>query len=71
MLTQAQLIASLEPLVDQSDLSAVLLALGRVCNEKAEHIRENWQDKITAGVWDRAAKAIDQVAVNNSVTTVS
>lgn len=58
MLTQAQLIERLETLVDGSDLSSVVMALGLVCAEKAEHLRCNWQDEITARVWARAERKL-------------
>lgn len=61
MKTQAQLIEALEELVDASDLSTVILSLARMCNEKAEHLRCNWQDEITAKVWDRAARKLDKL----------
>lgn len=53
---------ALEPLVDASTVGDVLLALGRVCNEKAEHLRCNWQDNITAAAWDRLATRLDKIA---------
>lgn len=56
---QSKLIEALEPLVDFSSLSDVILALARVCNEKTEHIRCNWQDESTAKAWDRAARVLD------------
>lgn len=59
---QQDLIKALEPLVDSNTLSGVLLSLARLCNEKAEHIRDNWQDKALADEWDRQAKRIDSVA---------
>lgn len=61
-MTQQQIMDALEPLVDAADVSSVLLALGRVCNEKAEHLRINWQDNISANAWDRLAARIDRIA---------
>ncbi len=56
---QQQLIEALEPLVDASTLSDVILALARVCDEKAEHLLINWQDKNRAKAWERAARMLD------------
>lgn len=70
-MTQQQLQDALEPLLDQSDMSSLLLALGRVCNEKAEHIRINWQDKLTSAVWDRMATKLDKLAVDSTAETLS
>jgi hypothetical protein len=60
--TQQGLIEELEPLVDASSLSDVILALARVCDEKSEHLLVNWQDKATAKAWDRAARVLDGVS---------
>jgi hypothetical protein len=71
MLTQQQTIEALEKIVDQSDLASVIIALGLMCHEKAEHIRENWQDPITARVWDRCGKNCMTLSENSAVITVS
>lgn len=63
-MTQQELIRALEPLVDRTSLSDVVLALARVCNEKAEHIATNWQDAGLARVWDRAAGRLDKASVD-------
>jgi hypothetical protein len=52
---------ALERLVDKHGLGGVLWVLVEVCEQKAEHIRTNWQDKATARRWARAAAAIDQI----------
>jgi hypothetical protein len=70
MKTQAQLIEAVEALVDENDLASVLLALARMCNEKAEHL-SFWQDNITARVWDRAATKLDKLIVDSTIETLS
>lgn len=62
MKTQSELIAELEPLVDASSLSDVILALARVCDEKAEHLAINWQDENAAKEWSKAARTLDKTA---------
>lgn len=66
-MTQEKLIEALEPLVDATDLSSVTLALARVADEKAEHIRINWQDNLTARRWDQAARALNTSTRNMAV----
>lgn len=66
-MTQQQLITALEPMIDSATVSDVLLAIGRVCNEKAEHIRINWQDSITAAAWDRLATRCDKLAATTAL----
>jgi len=45
----------LEDMIDTYGLEAVLDALGEICDEKAEHIRSNWQDSVTARPWNLIA----------------
>lgn len=72
MPSQDDLILALEERVDASNLSAVLLALARVCDEKSEHLLINWKDKLTAGLWDRAARKLDRLGGEDStVITLS
>ena len=61
-MTQQELMTAIEPLIDKTSLSCVLLAIGRICNEKAEHLQVNWQDSLTARRWDSVAARIDKVA---------
>jgi hypothetical protein len=49
----------LESLIDSTSLSDVVGALSLICSEKAEHIRENWQDYSLARKWDSASKRLD------------
>lgn len=69
-MTQQKLIEALEPLVDASDVEDVLLALARLCNEKAEHLRCNWQDQTTAKAWDKAANAIDRFTLQAAIKNI-
>jgi hypothetical protein len=49
---------TLEALIDRHGLLHVVTGLEMICSEKAEHIRANWQDKVTARPWDRAANRL-------------
>lgn len=71
MKTQEQLILAVETLVDENSLADVLLALARMCNEKAEHLESNWQDEITARVWDRAARKLDRLSADPAIEALS
>lgn len=59
---QNELIEKLENLVDATSLTDVVLALARMCNEKAEHDRVNWNAVHTAATWDNAAKKLDRIS---------
>lgn len=69
---QQEMMDALEAMVDGSDLASVILALARLCNEKAEHIRINTNPKdLDAKAWDRAARALDTVSTVPSIAQVS
>lgn len=53
----------LEGFVDRLGLCDVLASVANICNHKATHIRENWQDEQLAANWDRAAYLIDSATV--------
>ncbi|BCL39528.1 hypothetical protein [Nostoc sp. MS1] len=55
---------SLELLVDQLTLSAVLEMLERISHKKAENLRTHWQDENTAKLWDKAARQIEQINID-------
>ena len=58
--TEAML--QLEAMVDRVGLANVLFALEHICGAKAEHIRTNWQDRVTAKAWDSDARAMQRAA---------
>lgn len=57
----------LERLIDATSLLDVLTGLEMVCSEKADHIRENWQDKMLARRWDRASAICGKAARNDTI----
>jgi len=62
---------TLEGLLDRERLDGVVKMLREICNEKAEHLRVNWQDEALAGDWDRAARALNRFARHAAVVLVS
>jgi hypothetical protein len=52
----------LEAIMDRTSLKAVLVAIAEICAEKAAHIRENWQDRVTAQPWATASAIVDKTA---------
>ncbi len=57
-LTAREFETELEAWIDSQGLVYVTTLLETICNEKAEHIRSNWQDTITAKPWDRDASKL-------------
>ncbi|AFY45729.1 hypothetical protein NIES21_60690 (plasmid) [Anabaenopsis circularis NIES-21] len=55
---------SLESVVDQLTLAAVLEMLERICHKKAENLRTHWQDENSAKLWDKAARQIEQINID-------
>jgi hypothetical protein len=62
-----ELAETLEALVDQSSMRDVLFMLASIAAEKAQHLREAWQDETTAKRWDKDAKLVEACGckVNN------
>ncbi len=57
--------ATLEDLIDKSSLTDVLNLLANICNEKADHLRSDWQDEQSAKGWERDAAKLDKLSLNN------
>lgn len=43
-------------------ISNVMYALAHICNAKASHLEENWQDRVGAKVWSKRAQFFDDKA---------
>lgn len=54
---------ALEGMVDMTSVAAVLEALGNICYEKAEHLREAWQDHGAAKTWGKDGKKIHALSL--------
>jgi hypothetical protein len=52
---------ALEQLVDRHGLYRIAEALAAVCEDKADHLVSNWQDRPAAGRWSRASNAISRL----------
>lgn len=57
----------LESIIDSLGLSTTLCLMADICREKSEHIQTNWQDKITARPWEKAAKRIETLSNRTDV----
>lgn len=62
---------TLERMIDARSVAAVLAIVADVCQEKAQHIRENWQDEELAQAWERAARRVEVCAQSPAVLRVS
>lgn len=51
---------ALEHMIDSVGLSNVIAALASVCQDKALHIRDSWQDEPLARLWAKQAGLIDR-----------
>lgn len=61
-LTVQQMKGMLESLIDTHNLTSVVQALAYVCSDKADHLRENWQDATAARHWEKASVELDTLA---------
>ena len=64
--TEQQLEESLEAILDAMTLDRILIALGSICQEKAEHIG----DACLAKAWSNAAKFCEDAAGHPAVLAV-
>jgi hypothetical protein len=53
-------LSTLEALVDKHGMTLVLSGLREICRLKAEHLESNWQDAVSAKVWERVGKAVNK-----------
>jgi hypothetical protein len=53
---------ALEEQVDRVGLTQVLGCLSNMCEEKAQHVEEMWQDKRLAGAWSKMAEILDRAS---------
>jgi len=58
----SEAMVALEALVDRVGLGNVLYALEYICREKADHLRHNWQDAVSAKYWDADARKLESLA---------
>jgi hypothetical protein len=54
---------TLEDFIDRHGMKGVMDALARIADEKADHVRTNWQDEKTARTWERDARKADRLAL--------
>ena len=54
--------SKLEEFVDTTSVKRVLLALSSICDGKAAHISQNWQDMPLAKTWMKVSKQIQKLA---------
>lgn len=62
---------SLEALMDECGVQAILEALSAICGEKADHIEQSYNDSITAKVWRTVEGEIGCASVSVSISAVS
>ena len=59
----------LEEMIDKYNMQTVLEVLTDICDEKARHIMESYQDDPLAGYWNRLAGEIGAIAFGLTITT--
>jgi len=53
---------ALEAMMDEHGTAEVLHRIAEVAVAKAEHLRANWQDPVSANVWDQCGLNIEKAA---------
>ena len=49
------MISKIEEMIDEKGIETLAENIALICSEKADHIRENWQDENLAEKWDLLA----------------
>jgi hypothetical protein len=57
-MTEEQLKIELERFIDSNSFYRVVDLLTEIADEKAQHLRENWQDKTRAKEYDRLSNKL-------------
>jgi ribosomal protein S15P/S13E len=62
-MTREQMKESLESMLDRAPggLKEILNLLAEICQEKADHLESNWQDRISAQGWMNVADKISEL----------
>lgn len=53
---------AIEAMIDKTSVHELLQAIAQICYAKADHIRDNWQDEVTAKCWERDAHRVERAA---------
>jgi hypothetical protein len=61
----------MENAIDRASLFVVLEGIECICELKAQHLAENWQDEQLAKDWQEAARRIHNCANSRAVLKVS
>jgi hypothetical protein len=59
LVTESNFKAELEQRIDSKGLNSILMQLVEICEEKAAHCAENWQDNILEACWTKTANKLD------------
>ena len=52
----------LEQIIDKIGIPKICFLIADVCNEKADHVRSNWQDNNISKIWEHDANMFNNLA---------
>lgn len=52
---------NLESMIDNSGLKGLIDKMVKICGEKAEHIRDSYDDNTTANSWEKDGRALESI----------
>ena len=53
-----EMLEELESLIDKHGLAKIMTALVYITDEKAEHVKLNWEDLVLADAWRKVSDAL-------------
>ena len=57
----------LESLIDTHGMANIMMALVHIADEKAEHVKSNWQDLELADAWRKVSHALISKRLSNAL----
>ena len=66
-----EILDRLEEIIDKTSLQYLLEMVSEVCNDKAIHINDNWQDGPLANCWEVARDLIDDLSAHQGIKIIS
>jgi len=53
-----EMLEDLEGLIDKHGMAKIMLGLVHITDEKAEHVKCNWEDLVLADAWRKVSEAL-------------
>ena len=59
----SEMLETIENIIDRVGVDELIEMLEMICNEKADHLRVNWQDPSLAKAWEKQGDAFARISL--------